>query len=103
VTIKTIAFEGVINMDIMNTTSVMTALKDVIKQDLETQRSIAEIALNKVREIDEIMAQAHDQYLVYQPNPFAIEIRDTLLKIAQLLASNVTNTYIDVLNIVSLL
>jgi hypothetical protein len=75
--------------------SATTALRNALTRDLEAQKSAAEIALNKARVIDEALKHSE------RVDPLVKEARDALLKVAQLLAQNTTNTSTTVLNIVS--
>jgi hypothetical protein len=75
--------------------SATNALKQALTVDLETQKQAAEIALAEVQKIDVILKSSASE------NPELKEAKDTLLKVAQLLAANTTATSTAVLNIVS--
>ena len=75
--------------------STTNALKQALTEDLEAQKKAAEIALAEAQKIDAVLKSSATE------NPELKEAKDTLLKVAQLLAANTTATSTAVLNIVS--
>lgn len=81
------------NLDVGSSST--NALKEALTRDLEGQRKAAEVALAEAKKIDEALTSPIS-------NPELLkEAKETLLKVAQLLAANTTATSSAVLEIVS--
>jgi hypothetical protein len=75
--------------------SITADLKQVVQTDLEAQKRAAEFALAEAQKLDAALKSSASA------DPLLKDAKDTLLKVAQLLAANTNATSSAVLEIVS--